>query len=94
MARKDARTLGIIGSGLQAFTQVLAIQEVRELEAVYVYDIKEEYINAFIERIRTVRTDPTKLSPQKVPMLASQGIRYHLYMYNITYTSIQCKRAT
>ncbi|CAM4201565.1 ornithine cyclodeaminase family protein [Erysipelothrix aquatica] len=61
MARKDARTLGIIGSGLQAFTQVLAIQEVRELEAVYVYDIKEEYINAFIERIRTVQNRPYQI---------------------------------
>lgn len=58
MARKDASKLGIIGSGLQAFTQVLAIQEVRELTELYVYDIKPEYIDSFIERIEKVKNRP------------------------------------
>lgn len=61
MARKDANKLGIIGSGLQAFTQVLAIQEVRELEELHVYDIKKEYVEAFIERIKKVQNRPYKI---------------------------------
>jgi ornithine cyclodeaminase/alanine dehydrogenase-like protein (mu-crystallin family) len=48
MARKDASVLAIIGTGLQAYSQVLAIQEVRKLEKVYVYDVVPERINQFI----------------------------------------------
>lgn len=48
MARKDASILSIIGTGLQAYSQVLAIQEVRKLEKVYVYDVVPERIAAFI----------------------------------------------
>ncbi|OTO67568.1 MULTISPECIES: ornithine cyclodeaminase family protein [unclassified Enterococcus] len=48
MARKNASVLSIIGTGLQAYSQVLAIQEVRELEKVYVYDVVPERINKFI----------------------------------------------
>ncbi|MEO1771549.1 ornithine cyclodeaminase family protein [Candidatus Enterococcus ferrettii] len=48
MARKDASVLSIIGTGLQAFSQVLAIQEVRKLEKVYVYDVVPERIEQFI----------------------------------------------
>lgn len=61
MARKDASKLGIIGSGLQAFTQVLAIQEVRDLEELHVYDIKPEYVEGFIERIKKVQNRPYKI---------------------------------
>lgn len=48
MARKNASILSIIGTGLQAYSQVLAIQEVRKLEKVYVYDVVPERINNFI----------------------------------------------
>ncbi|WP_313630732.1 ornithine cyclodeaminase family protein [Enterococcus devriesei] len=48
MARKNASVLSIIGTGLQAYSQVLAIQEVRKLEKVYVYDVVPERINNFI----------------------------------------------
>ncbi|QIK56989.1 ornithine cyclodeaminase family protein [Erysipelothrix sp. HDW6A] len=65
MARKDANKLGIIGSGLQAFTQVLAIQEVRDLEELYVYDIKPEFVDGFIERIKKVQNRPYKIIAAK-----------------------------
>lgn len=48
MAKKNSSVLSIIGTGLQAYSQVLAIQEVRKLEKVYVYDVVPERINNFI----------------------------------------------
>lgn len=58
MAREDAGTLGIIGTGLQAFSQVLAIQEVRRLNAVYIYDIDKARIESFAEKIGKVKNRP------------------------------------
>ncbi|MDN4084480.1 ornithine cyclodeaminase family protein [Paenibacillus polymyxa] len=65
MARKDATKLGIIGSGLQAFSQVLAIQEVRPIEELYVYDIDAGRVNSFIERIEKIRNNPYKIIAAK-----------------------------
>lgn len=42
LARKDARTLGIIGAGYQAHTQVSAHAGIFDLKQVNVYDISEE----------------------------------------------------
>lgn len=61
MARKDASQLGIIGSGLQAFSQVLAIQEVRNLEAIHVYDIAPERVKSFIEKIEKIKNRSYKI---------------------------------
>ena len=38
LARKDACTLGIIGTGFQAYAQVLAIQEIRELKQLRLFN--------------------------------------------------------
>lgn len=65
MANKNASKLGIIGSGLQAYTQVLPIQEVRELTELHVYDINPEYIDAFIEKIKKVQNRPYKIFASK-----------------------------
>ncbi len=42
LARKDSKTLGIIGAGYQAYTQILAHSEFFKFEAVNVYDINPE----------------------------------------------------
>ncbi|WP_303974730.1 ornithine cyclodeaminase family protein, partial [Streptococcus merionis] len=55
MARKDAAHLCIIGTGLQAYSQVLAIQEVRDLEYVFVYDIDSDRVRQFIEMISEIK---------------------------------------
>jgi alanine dehydrogenase len=39
LSRKDARVLGIIGAGAQAAPQIVAIQQVRNIKEVKVYDI-------------------------------------------------------
>jgi len=44
LARKDVKTLGIVGAGFQAITQVAAISKVRKLKEIVAYDIKEEAV--------------------------------------------------
>lgn len=61
MARKDASHLGVIGSGVQAFTQVLSIQEIRQLTELRVYDRSPERVEAFVEKIMGVRNNPYKI---------------------------------
>ncbi|MGE7904369.1 ornithine cyclodeaminase family protein [Peribacillus sp. NPDC094092] len=65
MAREDANKLGVIGSGLQAFSQVLAIQEIRPIEELYVYDINPERVESFIERIEKIKNRPYKIIAAK-----------------------------
>ena len=63
LARKDARHLGIVGTGTQAFTQVLAIQEVRELEELRVFDMAADRMDAFASRIAAVQNRPYQIIP-------------------------------
>jgi len=58
LARPDAARLGIIGTGTQAFTQVLAIQEVRALDELRIYDMSPARMQAFAERVSAVRNRP------------------------------------
>jgi ornithine cyclodeaminase/alanine dehydrogenase-like protein (mu-crystallin family) len=52
LARRDARTLGVIGCGWQAETQVLCIREAcPTIERVVVYCRNEELLAAFCERV-------------------------------------------
>jgi len=44
LARKNAKTLGVVGAGFQAITQVAAISKVRKLKEIVVYDIKEKAV--------------------------------------------------
>lgn len=55
MARKDASKLAVIGTGLQAYSQVLAIQEIRELDVLYVYDIDDNRVKNFINTIEEIK---------------------------------------
>lgn len=49
LARKDAHTLGIIGTGRQAYTQLLAHAELFDLRLIKVCDCSERAINRFIK---------------------------------------------
>ena len=44
LARKEAKTLGVVGAGFQAITQIAAISKVKKLKEILVYDIREEAI--------------------------------------------------
>ncbi len=49
LARADASSLGIVGAGVQAYTQLEAIEEVRDIEEVVVSDLDEARVEQFIE---------------------------------------------
>lgn len=51
MAREDAETVGIIGSGYQAETQLAAIAHVRDIKSAKVYSRSEENRNSYAERM-------------------------------------------
>lgn len=61
MANKDASRLGIIGTGMQAFTQVLGIQEVRKLSELHVFDMDKERVRQFVEKVKKVQSYPYKI---------------------------------
>ena len=49
LAVDDATTLGIVGAGVQSYTQLEAIGSVRPIEEVVVSDVDEEAVAAFVE---------------------------------------------
>jgi alanine dehydrogenase len=50
LAREDARSLGIVGAGVQSYTQLEGIAEVRPIAEVVVADVSEGATERFIER--------------------------------------------
>ena len=44
LAKKKAQTLGVVGAGFQAITQIAAISKIKRLKEIVVYDIKEKAI--------------------------------------------------
>ncbi len=49
LAIPDADSLGIVGAGVQSYTQLEAIAEVRDIEEVVVSDLEEERVARFID---------------------------------------------
>ena len=49
LAIPDASSMGIIGAGIQAYTQLEAVATVRDIEEVVVSDVDESKVEAFIE---------------------------------------------
>ncbi len=45
LARKNAKTLGIVGAGYQSIFQIAAIAKTRDIKEIFVYDIAEKKIN-------------------------------------------------
>jgi alanine dehydrogenase len=48
LAPEDATTLGLVGAGIQAYTQLEAISRVRDIQEVFISDLREEAIAEFI----------------------------------------------
>ncbi|HUW72039.1 MAG TPA: hypothetical protein VMV66_02540 [Candidatus Humimicrobiaceae bacterium] len=46
LAKKEAKSLGVVGAGVQALFQILAISKVRKLKEIAIYDIREEAIKS------------------------------------------------
>ena len=54
LARRDAKVVGIFGTGVQARTQLLALNEVRDVEQVYAFDIFANQVARFSKEIRNL----------------------------------------
>ncbi|MFB6075179.1 MAG: ornithine cyclodeaminase family protein [Haloarculaceae archaeon] len=50
LARADATSMGLVGAGTQAYTQLEAVSHVRDIETVVVADRSEDRVTAFVER--------------------------------------------
>jgi ornithine cyclodeaminase len=61
LARRDAKTLAIIGAGAQARTQLIAACAVREIETVWVYSPTAPHVEAFIEAVAGLDGVPSDL---------------------------------
>ncbi|GAA4199774.1 ornithine cyclodeaminase family protein [Actinocatenispora rupis] len=60
IARRDASTLGVVGTGAQAYAQVWAIGAVRALTDVTVYGRDPVRRNAFVDRLRSELAVPAR----------------------------------
>jgi alanine dehydrogenase len=49
LAIRDATSLGIVGAGVQAYTQLEAIATVRDIETVVISDLDEERVARFVD---------------------------------------------
>ena len=49
LAREDATSLGLVGAGVQSYTQLEAIAAVRDIETVVISDVSDEAIAAFLD---------------------------------------------
>jgi len=49
LAVEDATSFGVVGAGVQSYTQLEAISTVRDIEEVVVSDVNEDAVRAFVE---------------------------------------------
>jgi ornithine cyclodeaminase/alanine dehydrogenase-like protein (mu-crystallin family) len=71
LARTDARSLAVIGTGVQAWAQLCAIAAVRDLSEVRVYSRSADRRKAFAERAQTDLNLPAEAAPN--PEQAATG---------------------
>jgi ornithine cyclodeaminase/alanine dehydrogenase-like protein (mu-crystallin family) len=60
LAKKDSKTLCIIGAGFQGRHQLLALQEVLPLSEVRIHDTNPRAMNQFVEQMRVKSRAPLK----------------------------------
>jgi alanine dehydrogenase len=61
LARKDIRTLGLVGAGRQAYTQLMAHEAIYDLKLVKVYDINEAAVARLIKAFPELRVEARSL---------------------------------
>ena len=76
LARKEARTLGVIGAGEQALFQIAAITKVRDIHDIFVYDINPEKIEGLAKKLEenlgiNIKTAPSIEKAVKTDILVT-----------------------
>ena len=59
--KKDAKSVGLIGTGLQGFYQLIAAQSATSVEKIYLYDRSPESIQSFIEKFQEVSKNDVEI---------------------------------
>ncbi len=91
LAREDATSLGLVGAGIQSYTQLEGIATVRDIETVVLSDVDSEAIAAFTRRYGEefdVREGPiaeaaacdivSTTTPVREPVVEQVGDRTHV----------------
>lgn len=52
--KKNAKTVGLIGTGLQGFYQLVAAQEATSVKTIYLYNRSTEAVESFIQKFQAV----------------------------------------
>lgn len=55
LSRKDALSLGVVGAGIQAITQIAAISQVRKLKEIVVFDIRGENVEKLAKTLKKIK---------------------------------------
>jgi alanine dehydrogenase len=66
LAKKEAKTLGVVGAGQQALFQIAAIASVIKLENILVYDVKDESFNKLVTSLKAIGIEIKKASIEEV----------------------------
>jgi len=66
LAAEDARTLGLVGAGEQARTQLSAVAAVRDIERVVVTDLDEDAVAAFVDHATAAGFEAAGGTPEAV----------------------------
>ena len=62
LAKKNAKTFGVVGAGRQAFFQIIATVKVREIKEILVYDTKEENVAKLADELKGLGIEIKKAS--------------------------------
>jgi len=93
LAHPDASSLGIVGAGVQAYSQLEAISEVRDIEEVVISDLDEarieEFIDAFEDRFDVRSGTPSDaghcdvlstVTPVRSPIIGPEDVGDHTHI--------------
>jgi len=80
LARPDSSVLGILGAGVQGFTNLLALREIFPIRTVVVYDIDPDQVDRYEDRVRgtgsgidVVRAATPRQAVQEMDMVVTAG---------------------
>ncbi|NDJ60251.1 MAG: ornithine cyclodeaminase family protein, partial [Chloroflexi bacterium] len=69
MASPNAKTIGLIGAGVQAVTQLHALSRLFDFGEVLVYDVNRQVSESFPERVAFLELDLRVMSAEELPQL-------------------------
>lgn len=74
LSRKDSKTAGIFGAGVQARTQLSALKEVRDISQVLVYDPLEDRARGFAREMGEKLAIPIKVVSSPVEVIKNSDV--------------------